>query len=140
MDNLYNYNDYLNEGLFKSKYHNAFVYIYNYIKNMNPDDVVIFKEQNVRLPDRIFRFSIKKNRNELDPLGEEQWDDDIVITIREPLDIDGIELYIDNENLNIGYFEKLKLKKLIYKIVTNRKEIKRNININNKLKILGIKN
>lgn len=68
MNNLKAYGDFINEGLFSSKYKHVVDKIYDYIMKMDPSNITI---DNLSFYDTIV-FAIKKEQNkDVDPYGEE---------------------------------------------------------------------
>jgi hypothetical protein len=80
MNNLKTYGDFINEGLFGSKYKHVVDKIYDYIMKMDPNNIT--PEPKTFFVDTIV-FVIKKesNNRDVDPYGEEIWDDDVEIEL-----------------------------------------------------------
>lgn len=127
MNNIYSYDDYLNEGLFRSKYHNIVDKIYDYILSTNLNNIT----QSNNTYTLIFK---SKQEREDDPLGEEVWDDDVKIDIKCDSDFDSIMdsyyLYVNEEKVPVKRLEAKKLFKIIDKRFNNRDEEERQKRIN----------
>ena len=114
---LKKYNEFINEGLFSSKYKNIIDKIYNYIDNIDIDDVI--PEQNS------YSIIIRSGgiNMERDPFGEEVLEDDLQIRITRSYDYDSFPLYyldMDGESVKANKWEIRKL----YKLIEKKKELK----------------
>jgi hypothetical protein len=111
MKNLIEYHEFLNEGLFK-KVKDFFKEkpreddefgekIINYINN---NDIEIEKRGGEGYNKTIYSFVIRKNFNEVDPLGEEVWENDLQIKIIENHSFETyyVNVYVNEDELELN--------------------------------------
>lgn len=138
MNNLFTYNDYLNEGLFSSKYASLVDKIYNYILKINIDYIIKNRDRDN------YSFIIKnKKPDDLDPYGEEIWEgEDIKVELQKEYtdnmfrDYD-YKLFLNGDKVDVSNAEAKKLYNAIRERFDNIKNDEKQKRINaaiNKIK------
>lgn len=130
MNNIIQYNEFINESLFSSRFRFLYDRIKQIIKTANPDDITFRKYEE----DGTFslRFSFPTAFSENDPYGEEETPNDMIISIqryrgikssfRDFLDIPANKKYrliVNNEEIPITNSEARSL----YMEIENRKKM-----------------
>jgi hypothetical protein len=79
MKHLEKYENFINEGLFSSRYGNIVDKIYKIVKTIDLNDIRLIKEHGYY--SIVFIIRKENNNKNNDPYGEECWDDDVEIKL-----------------------------------------------------------
>lgn len=123
MNNLIKYDEFINEW-YKSRYNDAVKKVIEYIKIMDVNDIEMGKTN--YSDQTICKFILhKKEENELDPYGEENWEDQRE-PIRVKIHLNDSEyygrLYLNNIDLNITHSEGRKITRVIRRKLDEKKQ------------------
>ena len=129
MKNVYDFNDFLNEGLFGSNKYKIYIdKIYNYILNM---DINLIRKKRDD-----FLLIIRKSNNDEDPYNEDNWGEDVLIRFGKKFNAFNITrnydyfIYINDDLLDVSNSDAKKLYKLIEQKIKDKEgnEKKKRIN------------
>jgi hypothetical protein len=130
MNNLNTYQEYLNEGLFGSKYKNVVDKIYNYLTTIDLDRDVEF---GFKFGERSFiiKKQDKQEYNPMDPYGEEECEEeDVVIELCKEFELDSWRdynyfLYLNYEKVEVTNKEAKRLYKYVEDYINSRADRQR---------------
>jgi len=121
MNNVQSYIQYNEELFFGSKYRNLVNKLYYYISKMSINDIVVY--------DNICRIHIIANNNkEVDPYGEENWGEDLIVEVF--LEEHYPYLRINGDMVDIKLREARNLSNLIKKRLVKKEKDERDERIN----------
>lgn len=133
MENIKNFETFIKESIFYSKYGDIIKILSEYIKKA-PASIFTHGKRYSR---SIYSFVLKKTKDENDPYGEEIWEgEDVEVMIEKEYDFMEISysLYINGDKVDASFLEIRKLFIMVKRRYMNREKEERDLRIRNSMK------